>query len=396
MRTGQFDCLIIGGGVTGLAVALRLADAGMRVAVIERHHLGAGATTHNHGLLHSGALYVRWHPEIVRDCFDGQAAFRASFPGCLSSVDTCWYIGSPATLGIYRPLWRNHGLHSRRVDPAQLGEVLTVTDLGQIVGYAVPESVIDSHALITELADRAAAAGVELIVGADTTDLVIGNGRVRGVQTSTLALQAPQVVVCAGIGTRSLLERSGSTVAKELTSRLETMMAFPGRLSTAVIGLEFGWPFLAPSTTGRAVLASRYGAPQRFVQGEADWPVPVGEISALIGDLGTRLRPGLLDLEAGVAWVGAKTEHPTGSDQWGTSPNYAVIDHQARDGIAGWWTVLPGKMTLALHASRRVAAAITGTQYDLELPAPGHAGPRTVENLVAVTPWSAHEEVSAA
>ncbi|RJO70614.1 FAD-dependent oxidoreductase [Nocardia panacis] len=394
MRTGEFDAVVVGGGVTGLTVALRLAGAGMRVAVIERDLLGAGATTHNHGVLHSGALYVRWHPEIVRDCADGRTAFVASFPDCLSGVETCWYIGTSATVDVYRPLWERHGIAARRVEQAQLGEVLADPD--GVAGHAVAESVIDSHALICELAARAAAAGVELIVGADATEIVTADGRVRGVTTTTVALDAPRVVVCAGIGTRPLLQRSGSRVVTELTSRLETMMAFPGTLATAVIGLEFGWPFLAPSVTGRAVLASRYGAPQRFVRGEADWPVPAAEIAALIGDLGTRLCPGVLDLDAGVAWVGVKTEHPTGSDQWGTSPNYAVVDHRVRDGITGWWTVLPGKMTLALHASRAVATAITGTQGNLTLPAPGRSAPRSVESLVAVTPWTAHEEVDAA
>lgn len=393
MRTEQFDCLVVGGGVTGLTVALRLADRGMRVAVLERDMLGGGATTHNHGLLHSGALYVRWHPEIVRDCVQGQAAFEASFPDSLSNVETCWYIGSPATLAVYTPLWERYGLHTQQVDPSQLGEVLT-TDPSEVRGYAVPERVIDCHAMISDLAGRALAVGIALVVGTGVAFVITENGRVYGVQTSTVMLAAKRVVVCAGMGTRSLLERSRSTVAPELTSRLETMMAFPGKLPTAIIGLEFGWPFLAPSTTGRAVLASRYGAPQRFVREEAAWPVPAGETTALVDDLATRLRPGLLDLDAGVAWVGAKTEHPTGTDQWGTAPNYAVIDHQARDGITGWWTVLPGKMTLALHASRQVASAITSTQLDLALPPPGRAAPCT--DLVARGPWASHEEVNVA
>ncbi|GAB2710713.1 NAD(P)/FAD-dependent oxidoreductase [Nocardia thraciensis] len=396
MTATQYDFLVVGGGVTGLMVALRLAEPGVRVAVIERDLLGAGATTHNHGLVHSGALYVRWHPEIVQDCHRGQAAFESSFPRCLSGIETCWYIGSPGTLEIYRPLWQQAGLDARPVDSLELGEVLAGVDPNEVGGYAIRELVIDSHALIAELAARAAAAGVDLVVGADASRVVVENGAVRGVQTSTVMFETANVVVCAGIGTREVLDRSGSAVARELTSRLETMMAFPGQLDTAVIGLEFGWPFLAPSTTGRAVLASRYGAPQRFVRSEADWPVPATETAALISDLGARLRPGLLDLDDGVAWVGAKTEHPIGSDQWGTAPGITVIDHQARDGVAGWWTVLPGKMTLALHASRRVAAAITGTRTELDLPKPTRRGRGPVGHLVAVTPWAAHEAVSAA
>ncbi|MGF6889204.1 glycerol-3-phosphate dehydrogenase [Nocardia sp. GAS34] len=50
MKAGQYDVLVVGGGVTGLMVAVRLAGPGVRVAVLERDLLGAGATTHNHGV----------------------------------------------------------------------------------------------------------------------------------------------------------------------------------------------------------------------------------------------------------------------------------------------------------------------------------------------------------
>jgi glycine/D-amino acid oxidase-like deaminating enzyme len=41
--------VIVGGGVAGLAIAARLAQAGLPVTVLEASRLGQGATTRNQG-----------------------------------------------------------------------------------------------------------------------------------------------------------------------------------------------------------------------------------------------------------------------------------------------------------------------------------------------------------
>ncbi|MEV6137848.1 hypothetical protein AB0L63_17630 [Nocardia sp. NPDC051990] len=56
--------------------------------------------------------------------------------------------------------------------------------------------------------------------------------------------------------------------------------------------------------------------------------------------------------------------------------------------------MLPGKMTLSLHASRDVASAITGTRQPLALPARHPVPDDGVTELVAASPWAAHQEVT--
>ncbi|WP_280311835.1 hypothetical protein [Nocardia abscessus] len=104
----------------------------------------------------------------------------------------------------------------------------------------------------------------------------------------------------------------------------------------------------------------------------------------------------MIDHDGGVAWVCSKTEH-TGAqrDQWGTAPNYAVIDHCTKEGIRGLWTVLPGKMTLSMHASRDVVSHITGSRAPLDMPAQHPVSDDQAAELVAVSPWAAHREVQA-
>lgn len=389
-----YNAVVVGGGVAGLMTAARLARAGWKVALLESSLLGAGATTANHGIVHNGAMYARWHPEIVTSCLMAHDAYATSFPSCVVANQPCWYVAKPKTLWEYEKAWRRHDLVYENVNPRELHELLNDPDTHDVQAATIEQHLIDTRALITDLAARCLVAGVDLKVGVAAHHVVRGPcGTVTGVETAQGLITAPIVVVCSGIGTRQLLERSGSRAATELTSRLEMMCAVPGDVPHPIIGLEFGWPALAPAAVSGTILASRYGGVQRFVQGGGRWPVPAAEMAELTREITQWVRPGLIDTTGAVAWVCSKTEHTAGTaDQWGTEPNFSVLNHGARDDARGWWTVLPGKMTLALHASQQVTAEILGRAQPLHMSA--HHGGRhdDVVELVSSTPWAAHAE----
>src|SRR5690554_4183691 len=71
---GELDVevVIVGGGVTGLATALNLCEAGARVAVVEARQLGSGSTGGSTGNLYStlskglSSLAKKWDMETVQ------------------------------------------------------------------------------------------------------------------------------------------------------------------------------------------------------------------------------------------------------------------------------------------------------------------------------------------
>ena len=54
----KFDAVVIGGGITGLGIALGLARAGQKVQLIEERKLGAGTSANSHRIIHGGFRFL--------------------------------------------------------------------------------------------------------------------------------------------------------------------------------------------------------------------------------------------------------------------------------------------------------------------------------------------------
>jgi L-2-hydroxyglutarate oxidase LhgO len=71
------ECLVVGAGIIGLAVARALARAGREVIVVERESgIGAGVSSRNSEVIHAG-IYYRTGLDKTRLCVDGKAMLYA-------------------------------------------------------------------------------------------------------------------------------------------------------------------------------------------------------------------------------------------------------------------------------------------------------------------------------
>lgn len=55
----QFDVLVIGGGITGVGIALDAATRGLRTALVERHDFASGTSSKSSKMIHGGLRYLQ-------------------------------------------------------------------------------------------------------------------------------------------------------------------------------------------------------------------------------------------------------------------------------------------------------------------------------------------------
>ncbi|ABD06161.1 FAD dependent oxidoreductase [Rhodopseudomonas palustris HaA2] len=73
----QVECVVVGAGVVGLAIARRLAQAGREVIVLEAAEgIGTGTSSRNSEVIHAG-IYYRAGSLMARLCVDGRRALYA-------------------------------------------------------------------------------------------------------------------------------------------------------------------------------------------------------------------------------------------------------------------------------------------------------------------------------
>jgi len=62
--------VIVGGGISGLSIAVRLSQFGLSVTVLESGYLGDGTSSRNQGWLYSGAWFAPQQPSLARACHE--------------------------------------------------------------------------------------------------------------------------------------------------------------------------------------------------------------------------------------------------------------------------------------------------------------------------------------
>lgn len=205
------DVAVIGGGVMGLSIALSLARRGAQVIVLEKAHIGAGASGKSGAILrqhYSNPLTVA----MARDGLTAYAAFEdwAGGPSGFQKVG-CLIIAEGRERGALEgnvALMRAAGCRAETLSPAQMRKVAPMLSVPEdALGAWEPEAGYCDP--VTVLATLEAACHREKVVigtGRAAGTIRVEGGRVAGVETDAGFVAAPQVVVAAGPWTNVLLE----------------------------------------------------------------------------------------------------------------------------------------------------------------------------------------------
>ena len=86
----KFDFIVIGGGATGMGVALEAASRGYRVALFEQNDFSAGTSSRSTKLIHGGVRYVQQgNVALVLEALKERGILRRNAPHLVLKIQNC-------------------------------------------------------------------------------------------------------------------------------------------------------------------------------------------------------------------------------------------------------------------------------------------------------------------
>ena len=328
--TATTDVAVIGGGVIGLAIAWRAAQRGLRVCVLERGELGAGASRVAAGmlapvteadpgelaLLGLGLRSARRWPDFAAEL--EQAA--GADPGLRRSgaLVVARDRDEAAALERELALRRELGLDvqrllpsaARRLEPALAPTVRLALDVAG-------DHAADPRAVVLALAEAARRAGVTLRTSTAVERIEARGGAVTGVGLSGgEVVRAARVVVAAGVWSAAIdgLPRIPLRPVKGQILRLRDPAG--GGLVARIVRFEGG--YLVPRGDGRYVLGAT------MEERGFDTTVTAGGLYELLRDAG-ELVPGVHEMVVEEMAAGLRPATPDNAPVLGPADELAGL-----------------------------------------------------------------------
>jgi L-2-hydroxyglutarate oxidase LhgO len=211
----RIDCLVVGAGVVGLAVARALAQTGREVVVVERHaRIGTEISARNSGVIHAGLYYPAGSLK-ARLCVRGRellydfcARHGVEHRRCGKLLVATSTEQLPALEAVAAAA-RANGVADLEILDEQAARALE--PVACVAALLSPSTgIVDAHGLMLALLGEAERAGASLAVGSPVAALIPGPTGVEVLLEGEAApvLAARWVVNCAGLGAVDLARRT--------------------------------------------------------------------------------------------------------------------------------------------------------------------------------------------
>jgi glycerol-3-phosphate dehydrogenase len=235
-----YDVLVIGGGVTGAAVAFEAARRGLRAAVVERGDYASGTSSRSSKLVHGGLRYLKeGRIGLTRESVREREEMLRGAPGLVDPIPFVMphYRGrKPGRASLSAGLWLYDALAgSRHHDYVKRGDALALVpslDDADLQGaHRYRDATTDDARLVLRLIVQASANGCVALNYASATPQLDG-GRVAGARVrDTLcereaAVAASAVIAAGGVFADALRASVGASA--RLRPLRGSHLVFPG------------------------------------------------------------------------------------------------------------------------------------------------------------------------
>ncbi len=307
------DAIVIGAGIVGLQAARTLAGAGVRVLVIERHHVGAEASSAAAGILAAQteteedspllplALAARdYHARLARELAEETGIdVEHSTRGLLTVAFTD---ERETELLAKAERQRARGMDVVVLDRADVREAEpNINPAVRKALFFAGDHHVDNKRLTRALAASAVARGASLLCGRPATLLVEG-GRAVGVRAGNETFRAPAVLNASGAWAGLLAGDPAPPPVEPIRGQMVAFDVSPPLLRRVVYS---GHGYLVPRSDGRVLAGSttdRVGF---------DKSVTAGGLREVL-QTALQIAPVLADVRVCETWAGLRPGTPDG------------------------------------------------------------------------------------
>jgi len=356
----QTQVLIIGGGVTGTALARDLALRGVACILVEKNDINAGASGRNHGLLHSGARYVAGDRAAAMECrAEGDILKRMA---AQTIQDTGGYFvavqgDDERYIADFPSHCERSGISARAVDVATARALEPALSERAIAVFEVPDAAIDPFRLSLESMAHAQVLGARLLRRTGVVGFEREGRRIRAVRVlprsggGELRIEAAQVVNAAGAWAREVCLLAGAPIA--MTYSKGTLLVTHGRLASRVVNRlrrPSNADIMMPGGT-----VSIVGTTSTPVDGLDDIHPTTAEADLIVEEAAHML-PALATTRFIRAYAGVRplVGSAGGTDARAVSRGYALFGHEEQ-GLDNLATITGGKLTSCRLMAERAA-----------------------------------------
>lgn len=212
MKTeNSYDVIVVGAGVVGCSIAYHLTAAGLKTALLERRHVGAGASGANFGMVQTNDVELKHSVPMVTASsarFD-HLEEELGMPLEFKRIGALRLLSSEAQLQEVQERLRAlpaAGIPYEFVPAEKVGEIEPLVTARNFFGalYAPTQGLINPFLLMWGFLRRALARGLALHTYCEVSGFDIVSGRLCGVQTSRGTFSAGRVVLATAAWTRHL------------------------------------------------------------------------------------------------------------------------------------------------------------------------------------------------
>jgi sarcosine oxidase subunit beta len=323
------DVVIVGGGISGCALAYQLAKRNVDVVLLERETLGSQST----GKCAGGVRQQFSTEDNVRvmrlavkllESFEQETGHPADF----RQIGYLFVFTQPQQVEDFRhnmDMWHRVGLtEARWVDSAEAAKMVPVLNVDDVLGctFCPTDGIASPNDVTFGYAAAARRLGARLREGIEVTGIDIAAGRVQGVRTSAGDIATRLVINCAGPWAASIGRMAGLEIpVLPYRRHIAVTGTFPAVPRNTPMTVDFHTSlYFHPEGDGVLMGMSDRAEPPAFVT-DVNW-----EFLEKMFEQAARRAPALAGAGVKTAWAGLYESTP---------------DHQAILGpiaeVEGFW-----------------------------------------------------------